>query len=378
MLTEIPRLMRRVKYITPSDTNRIIDLRRFDVSQQFDRLHVLTDLIKRHNEHQNLSGGVCSDFQIPLPNLANDYHYAIDELEKANNTNIIKLNKPLHTRDINWETVLTSHVLGNNTKDFVFNMGTRKGWLNPSVQEHIKYIYTSHNIPQWIVDENLQVPNNISDVMTGWTYPTNTLYRYHLFVHGPKLLYDFDTNDRSFTNYAELKRIDSLAGGINMRLLGLHQHCMLLSNILTVEHKINKAGTIANLVKNTDLGSLLDMCFPVNTCRLKAHVIKSLIDATLDVPGGKERTTTRFSRDELVHTIDNVFRRFADRNYMGDPNNFKIVESMIWQPYVGEHGVNEDNHVLLLQVVQLYFRDGPVEFFTGCIHGQKNAYTMCI
>lgn len=378
MLTEIPRLMRRVKYITPSDTNRIIDLRRFDVSQQFDRLYVLTDLIKRHYELQDSSGGVCSDFQIPLPNLANDYHYAIDELEKANNTNIIELNKPLHTRDINWETVLTSHVLGNNTKDFVFNMGTRKGWLNPSVQEHIKYTYTSHNIPQWIVDENLQVPNNISNVMAGWTYQTNTPYRYHLFVHGPRLLYDFDTNDRSFTNYAELMRIDSLASGINMGLLRLRQHCMLLSNILAVEHKINKAGTIADLVKNTDLGALLDMCFPVNTCRLKAHTIKSVIDATLEVPGGKEYMTTRFSRDELVHTIDNVFRGFADRNYMGDSNNIKIVESIIRHPYVDEHEINKDSCVLLMQVVQLYFCDGPVEFFTGCIRGQKNAYTVCI
>jgi hypothetical protein len=52
MLTEIPRLLRRVKYINPSDTNRIVDLRQFDVSPQFDRLYVLTDLIKHHPAYQ--------------------------------------------------------------------------------------------------------------------------------------------------------------------------------------------------------------------------------------------------------------------------------------------------------------------------------------
>jgi hypothetical protein len=74
---------------------------------------------------------------IPLRSLVDEYHSAINKLENANNSNIIKLNKPLYTRDINWEIVANSYILGNNTQDFVFNMGTRKGWLYPGVQEHI-------------------------------------------------------------------------------------------------------------------------------------------------------------------------------------------------------------------------------------------------
>lgn len=388
MLTEIPRLLRQVKYINPSDTNRIIDLRQFDVSQQFDRLYVLTDLIKAcqidtdlikcRPAYQAPSGDNdmqdISSCQIPLPNLVNNYHSAISKLEEANSSNIIKLNKPLHMRDINWETVSTSYILGNNTEDFVFNMGTRKGWLNPSVQEHIKYIYLNHNIPPWVVDNNLQVPENISDAVARWRYSILGPYRYPLFVHGPKLLYNFDTNDHSFTNYTELMQIDNLASDINKRLFRLRGHCMLISNILAVEHKINKAGNVENLVKKMDLKTLIDMCFPGNASRIKAHsrhVIKSLIEATLEVPGGKEYMTAQYNHTELSHTVDNVFREFADRNYMGDPNNIKILESIIKHPLVDENEINKDNLVMLLQFVQLYLCDGPVEFLTDRLNWQK-------
>jgi hypothetical protein len=335
MLTEIPRLLRRVQYINPSDTNRIIDLHRFDVIHQFDRFYVLADLIKSHIEYQAPPRENSININMPLPRLVDEHRSCINNLEQANKSSIIKLNKPLNTTDINWEVVLKSNILEYNITDFVFNMGTQKGWLNPSVQEHVKNIYLTHNIPPWIVDNNLQVPENLSNAMVGWRHSTQIPYRYPLFVHGPKLLYNFDTNDQSFTNYAELMRIDNIATTINKRLSLLHRDCILLSNILAVEYKINKAGGVENLVKNMDLKTLLYMCFPVNT--LDRQVIKSLIEATLEVSGGKEYMTNRYNHAELSDTVDNVFKRFVDRNYMGDPNDIKIVESIINHPSVDKY-----------------------------------------
>ena len=341
-LKNIPKLCLHTVLIKPSAVNRNIKLDNFIIPREkLEKLEEINDLCIKYT--------LCEIANFPiLSTLFNNHSTKIDKLKEQYNSDIVNLNPPKSVKDINWEEVLKSNMLDKNSiSNFIYNMDTLKGWSNPIMQKYITSIYSQNNIPTWIYGTkyNENIPPSLADIVKFYTYEPNTNLHY-LLVSGPKLLYEFDTYDESLTKYVKLTQIDKVSICINSYLDDVKNSCHKINHIIMIEDEIEKAGNVANLVKNMDFKMIIAFCYPD-----KAYCgwIQAMVEATLAVPGGKECMT-----QYLLNSSTPIFN-----SIMNNP----LVESC-------GHTLNtcEWTH----KHVRDYFRLTPEEFLKSRLRMLKN------
>jgi hypothetical protein len=225
-----------------------------------------------------------------LSELFEDHNTKITSLTKNNCDNPIILNKPLSVDNIDWKRVLKYNMLGEYTPDFVHNMYVQQGWSNPHIQKFTRKIYNTDKYPICTLEN--EIHENLLKYMKDWIFTEKNFES--LFVTGPKLLYDFDTNDQSLNNYISIVDIDNTAHCINQILGKLDKRYRVSLHFNTyydIFMKMDKYA-INKFFKKFSHSEFINMCY-IDVYSAERRYLLTLIEWILDIPRGKEYMRNR-------------------------------------------------------------------------------------
>lgn len=227
LLKKTPGFLQKIRLFKPSRKNREFNLTQFGLPKDLkENSKVLNDVLTNTNTSSNIFESVDFNKFVGQCNTYDNYFRSF--VQDNNNMTDVHLGWP--TKDsiinVNWESFENSSALGVNTQDFVKIMSD--GWKNENLRMNLEMLMYQQTmcdvVPEWV---NGFCVDNVPKSYKQYAWDTTHRTYHDLFLNGPRMLYEFDTNTDSLKQYMEMRVLDQKAQVVNDSIDDLERNFLL-------------------------------------------------------------------------------------------------------------------------------------------------------
>lgn len=334
----------RVSLFKPSSVRREFDLENFGLPSDLeDRVEELNDASIQATNKEFLDFPKFSKHCYSYTDVFNTF-----KNKKMYGDNHMYLEQPTSHSivHINWDEVRKVKPLGVNTDDFISHM--HSGWTDSNLQKYLRNIYETDVVPDWVNDTSTTyMPNSIKQyawrTSRGNSFEPQKTY-YDLFVTGPQLLYEFDTQTDSLNHYVWLQSLDQNAQIINNAVDDLERKCEWLHYRMGIDQNIKECGGLDNYISGLTNVEIVSVGF--HDDQVGDRFLGAMIEAIDSIEGAE---------DFIANRYDTIYSRLtdADRNIMNAIQSYPEVDAC------GHSGTSVS---WTLANAQSYYKNGPRKF----------------